>query len=155
MLLHDLLTGRTAPPGYVSPNPNDYYGSHHAGQQHYQHQFIPEPQELPVDANSAGFVPQKVAHHQRNVSELSGDTTMRSELETPLGSPKGQSHFVSPVGSPQTQTQASASSPRSGSNWVAHQSWQSQSGPDHAPGPAQGLGLHGVSENEATASGAR
>jgi hypothetical protein len=146
--LCSLLTERTAPPGYVSPNPNDYYGAH-AGQHQYQHQYVPEPQELPVEASSTGFVPQNAALHQRNVSELSGDTIMRSELETPL---------ATPVGSPQRQTQAtwqSASSPRSGSNWVAHQSWQSQGGPDHAPGPAQGLGLYGVNENETTASGQR
>jgi hypothetical protein len=74
---------------------------------------------------------------------------MRSELETPL---------ATAVGSPQSQTQAtwqSASSPRAGSNWVAHQSWQSQGGSDHAPGPAQGLGLYGVVGNEGTASGQR
>jgi hypothetical protein len=141
----------------VSPNPNDYYGSH-AGQHHYQHQFVPEPQELPIEPHSSGFSSYKPILHQRNVSELSGDTAMRSELETPLGSPHGQAEFATPVGSPHSPTQANwqnGSSIRSGSSWVAHQSWQTQSGQDHVYGSAQGLGLNGAGGNEANVSGQR
>jgi hypothetical protein len=153
----DLLTKRTAPPGYVSPNPNDYYGSH-TGRHNYQHQFVSKPQELPIEPDSTALMSCKPVSHQRNVSELSGDTAMRSELDTPVGSPHGQSKLASPVGSPHSQTQAdwkSSASPQTGSNWVAHQSWQTQSEQEHAHGPTQGLGLHGISENETNISSQR
>jgi hypothetical protein len=84
------------------------------------------------------------------MSELSGDTAIRSELETPHGTPRVQSHIGSPLPSPDGQTHTEWQGPNSthsGSNWVAHQNWQAQSGPEHAYESTHGLGLLGAGEN--------
>ncbi|KAL5119496.1 hypothetical protein ACEQ8H_002561 [Pleosporales sp. CAS-2024a] len=71
------------PPGYVSPKPKYLHRSHvghHYTQQPYYNP-TPEPQELPVEPTH--FVIKSGTAHKRNVSELSGDSTRRSELESP------------------------------------------------------------------------
>lgn len=125
-----------APPSYMSPNPNDYYGAHaqpHAGR---YHQYIPEPQEMPCDTQATGMVgfSGKPVGHQRNMSELSGDTAIRSEMESPH------------VGAKSTPVEPQAgwsSSPNghSGSTWTPQQNWQTSTSEGHGHGPAQGLGL--------------
>ncbi|KAH8726974.1 hypothetical protein GQ44DRAFT_825529 [Phaeosphaeriaceae sp. PMI808] len=133
-----------APPGYSSPKPNEYYGAHTA-QSHYQQtqpQYASDPQELPNEPSSPTLVTKKPAvGHQRNLSELSGDTAMISELETPLGSPHKQSQFASPLLSPQMGAQVgwqTTSSVQPTSNWMAQQSWQTQREADYSGGPMQG-----------------
>ncbi|OAL06170.1 hypothetical protein IQ06DRAFT_76430 [Phaeosphaeriaceae sp. SRC1lsM3a] len=134
-----------APPGYVSPNPNDYYGAH-AGR---YHQYIPEPQELSGETHGvavAGFA-RKPVTHQRNLSELSGDTAIRSEMETPVGSPHVATS--SSPNQPHASWQGSAGG-FNGSTWAPQQNWQTQTSEGNVHGPAQGRGLNGTDTNHRT-----
>jgi hypothetical protein len=163
MAAHDQNQGMhppDIPPSYMSPKPGNFYAPQ-AGQyhdQHSQYQYTPAPQELPIEPGSPTFLSRKpVAGHQRNVSELSGDTAIRSELETPLGSPHGKSQFT-PLSTPQMQTQAEWQSPvsaQNGQQWGAHQSWQTQNGSEYSYAPAQGLGVYGTAENDTNLPGHR
>jgi hypothetical protein len=148
-----VLTLDVAPPGYTSPNPNQCYAAnspYHSYAHHHQLHYppTPEPQELPIEPLSpVNFSRKPVGGHQRNLSELSGDTALRSELETPVGTPHGKSHINSsfssphPGTSPEWQSPASARSRTSGQTWVPHESWEVQTRPEHPNGPAHGLGL--------------
>ncbi|KAH7078201.1 hypothetical protein FB567DRAFT_129426 [Paraphoma chrysanthemicola] len=117
-----------APPGYKSPNPNDYYAAnspYHSYAHHHQMQYppTPEPQELPIEPLSPVNFSRKAGGHQRNLSELSGDTTLRSELETPVGTPRGKSQFSSPMSSPEIGTMSDWQSPVNPHHGPAKRTW--------------------------------
>ncbi|KAF2031270.1 hypothetical protein EK21DRAFT_88198 [Setomelanomma holmii] len=142
----------TPPPGYRSPNPNEYYAAHspyHSFAHHQQWSPASEPQS-PVNLSR-----KPVGGHQRNLSELSGDTAIRSELESPLGTPRMKSHLNSPLSSPplgadvEWQSPVIARTRTSGRNWVPHESWQTQAGPEIPSSSAHGLGLHTAGGAEA------
>lgn len=167
------LSAPDAPPGYSSPDPNFYPqgASQYQTYAHHQqyHQYIPEPQELPIEPVTPGPYSAKPVGpgHQRGASELSGDTALRSELGTPLPSPKAQQMQFAQQSSPRTpqssqfrrspltlqtqfgqQNSRSVQSHDSVQNWVAHQSWQTQTGSEN--GHHQGLGVQGLrNEDEA------
>lgn len=68
--------------------------------------YPPAPQELPIEPLSPLPYGSKSTSHRRNISELSGDTAVRSELGSPMLSPMAkqgsfaqtpiQEHFVQP-----------------------------------------------------------
>ncbi|KAF1841501.1 uncharacterized protein K460DRAFT_168562 [Cucurbitaria berberidis CBS 394.84] len=158
-----------APPGYSSPNPEagfypqvpsqyGQYGTSYAYTQQQQQAYPPEPQELPIGRPSpVPFALKPAGRHRREASELSGDTAIRSELDTPLESPKGQQkQFAQP--SPLTpQTRFEEQSPRSVEgndavqSWMAQQNLQAERG--GRDGYGQGLGVQGVSDGDGVGNG--
>lgn len=151
---------KIVPPSYTSPNPNDYYSPHatqyqayHPRYQHGAHEYAAEPQELAIEpvrlTTQPNFSRKPVGSHRRNLSELSGDTAVRSELETPLATPRGHSNFASPMSSPplsapaewpECQTTASVDT---GRHSVPHHDWQTRPGLEHSHTPLQACEPHG------------
>lgn len=142
-LFYQDTNNSAAPPGYVSPNPNDYYGTHAGQYQNFAHDqpYSREIQELPIEPRTTSFYPPKpvVRTHQRHASELSGDTAIRSELAETPRSPTGQ--YTNAYPSPHEQNQYIAYSPTATSpidarsSWLPHHSWQSS-----RPEPGQSFG---------------
>ncbi|KAF1968184.1 hypothetical protein BU23DRAFT_572555 [Bimuria novae-zelandiae CBS 107.79] len=121
-----------APPGYSSPGPNSYpYGPSTYGYRHH------------TGSPTAGWKP----HHRPRPSELSGETAVRSELESPSSSPDIGNLPQSQPGNPSPHSQQTMLG--DGSTWTrfSHQGGMGNAQPMAFPTTPL-LGIHVEGGNE-------